>query len=319
MVKELENLGWKPMWVSHLGCIKGCLDYLKIDVSDAWLFGGTGHAFIINMHEIVCPSGPTAWNTEMIFKLGSNIGYTIDGIQCIPKSDPKFAEKQKQVWENTKSSIDKGLPCYGWELEIPEYYVVYGYDDKGYYYSGPPCDPNVKKHKQWNELGNTEIGILEMSTVKPIKPANDIKTVKDAFRFVLEHSKSPSKWIFPKYRAGIEGFDVWIKALESGKAHSWGMAYNSAVWNECRELAVEFLKEAKLRIGKQGELFDEAKKHYEVVAQNLKKVTELFPFPPKGEEVKDSSRCKTGAEYLAVAKNSEELGLKTLSKIVDKL
>jgi len=79
MERKLENLRWKPMWVSHLGCISGCLQYLNLDVSDAWLFGATGHAFVINIHEVVCPSGPTAWRTEMLFKLGSNIGYAIEG------------------------------------------------------------------------------------------------------------------------------------------------------------------------------------------------------------------------------------------------
>ena len=40
MVKMLEGLKWSPKWVSHLGCIKGCLEYLKIDLSDTWLYGG---------------------------------------------------------------------------------------------------------------------------------------------------------------------------------------------------------------------------------------------------------------------------------------
>jgi hypothetical protein len=41
-MKQLRNLRWAPRWVSHLGCVKGCLDYLGLDISDAWLFGGTG-------------------------------------------------------------------------------------------------------------------------------------------------------------------------------------------------------------------------------------------------------------------------------------
>lgn len=49
MSKKLENFRWKPMNVTHLGCIKGCLNYLDLDVTDAWLFGATGHAFIMNI------------------------------------------------------------------------------------------------------------------------------------------------------------------------------------------------------------------------------------------------------------------------------
>jgi hypothetical protein len=51
MNKKLENLRWRNRWTTHLSCIKGCLDYLSLDVSDAWLFGVTGHAFILNISE----------------------------------------------------------------------------------------------------------------------------------------------------------------------------------------------------------------------------------------------------------------------------
>jgi hypothetical protein len=318
MEKKIENLKWKCMWVSHLGCIKGCLDYLGSELSDAWLFGATGHAFIINIHEVVCPSGPTAWHTEILFKLGKNIGYNIEGVFA-KKSDSDFAKKQKLAWETTKRAIDEDLPCYGWELDIPEYYVVNGYDDTGYYFSGPMCDSG-KGPKPWKELADSEIGVLEMFTVIPVQPADDIKTVKETFEFVMEHSKSPKKWIFPKYKAGLSGFDTWIHALENGKAHGLGMAYNAAAWSECRKFAVKFLKEAEERIGgSAGSLFDEAAGYYETVSQNLTKVTKAFPFPPKGEEVKDIDLCKTTVKYLKDAKNAEESGLRTLEKILKEL
>jgi len=318
MTNKLENLSWKPAWVSHLGCIKGCLDYLKVDISDAWLFGGTGHAFIINIHEVICPSGPTAWNTEMLFKLGKNLGYRINGV-CALKSNHDFVEKRKFAWEHTKRALDKGLPCYGWELDIPEYYVVYGYDDTGYYFSGPGCDSG-KGPKPWQELGESKIGVLEMFWVKPGQAADDIKTVKEAFELVLEHSRNPSKWIFPKYKSGLAGYDNWIHALENGDANGFGMAYNAAVWSECRTHAVQFLKEVKPRInGQLSSLFDEALSHYETVARKLKNVSETFPFPPKGDEVEDSDRCNKGLKDLRAAQQAEKLGLETLEKIRSEL
>lgn len=46
----LQDLGWKPRWVNHLGCLKGCLDHIGVEASDGWLYGVTGHAFVLNMH-----------------------------------------------------------------------------------------------------------------------------------------------------------------------------------------------------------------------------------------------------------------------------
>jgi len=252
----------------------------------------------------------------MLFKLGENIGYAIEGIFG-KKSEGNFAKKQKLAWEKTKQAIDEGLPCYGWELDIPEYYVVYGYDDKGYYFSGPLCNDG-KGPKPWKELGHTEIGVLEMYTVKPNQPAGDAKTVKEALKFALEHSKGPANWIYPKYKAGLAGYGNWIRALETGRADGLGVAYNAAVWAECRDFAVQFLKEAKKRIGgKFGSLFDTAARHYETVAQNLKKVSDTFPFQgPNAEHVMDEDRSRTATEYLRAAHNAEQAGLSALEKIL---
>ena len=319
MANKLESLRWKPRWVSHLGCIKGCLEYLNLEVSDAWLFGATGHAFVINVHEAVCPSGPTAWHTEAMGKLGSNAGYLLDVVFAVRDSDD-FAEKQKAAWERTRQAIDEGLPCYGWELDIPEFYVIYGYDDVGYHYRGPGCDDG-KGPKPWQELGDTEIGCLEVFVVKPGQASDDAKTVKDTLGFALEHAKSPEKWTFPKYCAGLPGYDTWIRALESGTAEGFGMAYNAAVWSECRGFAVGFLQEARDRIGGDlSELFDEALAHYQVVAESLKAVADTYPFHElEPAHIKDEIRRSKALGALREARRAEEAGLAVLERIVARL
>ncbi len=311
----IDNLRWRPKWASHMGCLKGCLDYLGMDISDGWLYGATGHAFIINVHEVVCPSGPTAWNTEMLFKLSRNIGLIVERVFA-SRRQPDFAEKQKRAWENTKRAIDEGLPCYGWELDIPEYYVVYGCDEQGYYFSGPHCNSG-KGPKPWQEVGNSQIGVLEMMTVKRCPPADDPTTVREALQFALDHSKSPESWIFPKYKSGLAAYDNWIQALEHETADAFGMAYNAAVWSECRHFAVEFLKEAKGRLPRElATMLDEAAKHYETVAENLAKVRDLFPFPPKGDEVQNRGRSEIAWKNLRAVRAAEAAGLQALGQLL---
>ena len=326
-MKKLGNCKWSPKWVSHLGCIKGCLDYLGIEVSDAWLYGGTGHAFVINLHEEVCPSGPTAWKTVKLFELGKNLGYRLDGVFGF-KQQGDFAEVQKRAWQHAKQAIDQGRPCYGWELEVPEYYVVYGYDEGdnesagGYYFSGPGCDEG-KGPKPWQQLGDTGIGVLELYSVGAGEAADDATTVKQALSFALEHAANPEEWIFEGYRAGLEGFDNWILALQEGKASDMGVQYNAGVWLECRRNAVGFLEEAKKRLaGRAGTLFDDARAHYEAVARSLTQVTEAYPWISGTSDedvlpVDDKSRA--AVEALQAAKAAEAAGLQALAKIVQAL
>ena len=317
-MKMLENCRWSMAWVSHLGCIKGCLDFLGIEISNAWLYGGTGHAFVINLHKEVCPSGPTAWNTMKLFELGRNLGYKLDSVFAT-KGQDNFAEMQKRAWEHVQSAIDQGTPCYGWELEIPEFYVVYGYDDAGYYFSGPGCDDG-KGPKPWHELGDTGIGVLELYSVWPGETADDATTVKQALSFALEHAVTSNEWTHEDYKTGLAGYDNWINALQEGKASDMGMRYNTGVWLECRQNAVGFLEEAKGRLkSRADELFDVALAHYRIVSESLGKVAAIYPwsFEASDEDVLPvDDKNHAAVETLKAAREAEAAGLQALEKIV---
>ena len=324
-MRKLENLRWSPKWVSHLGCVKGCLDYLGIEMTNAWLYGGTGHAFVLNISDVVCPSGPTAWKTMMLFEGGTKLGYEFDASFGWKEGNEKFAELQESTWEFTKNAIDQGLPIYGWEMEIPEFYVIYGYDDVGYYYSGPMADEG-KGPMPWRELGKSEIGLIEIYSVKVGTTYDDAFIVKSAFENVLKHANNPEEWIFvDRYASGLKGYDLWTKALETGKADRFGMGYNIEVWKECRHYAVGFLKEAKGRLDGEAEsLFDDALTQYQVVADRLAQVAELYPFLPAGSpeaegEIKTDENCQVVIDLLKQAREAEEVGLGVLEKIVEEL
>jgi hypothetical protein len=316
-MNKLENLRWAPRWVSHLGCLKGCLDYLGLEISDAWLYGGTGHAFVLNVHDLVCPSGPTAWKTEPLFRLGRNLGYQVDGVEAFKSDTDGFAEGQRKAWALVREAIDDGVPCFGWELQIPEYYVVYGYDETGYYFSGPGCDAGSAA-KPWTELGDSGIGVLEMYRVQPGTVAEDVQVLREALVFALEHSTDTDQWVFPDYRAGLAGYDRWIDALRGGRADDMGMAYNAAVWKECRGHAVQFLREARNRLpGQANGLLAEAAERYQTVADHLATVADLFPFHGMDpQHLRDQDRVNGAIEALQVSRAAEVAGLESLRAIV---
>ena len=398
-MKKLDTLRQRAKWVTHLGCIQGCLEHLNINVSDAWLFGATGYAFIINISEGIRGNGPFNWITVPLVELAENIGYKISGVAPAKAKDSDFAEKRKQMWDYTREAIDKGLPCYGyWVGPVGEFYVVYGYDETGYYYSGVATnqflfhidtkfedelvrdkvsdelrrtfenngislspdgvwveqkayywhirDPHTHREfgvnygneykgklnvveedvggpKPWQEYGDK--GFLEMYYVEPGQPADDVITVKAALEMALEHAKG--KWAYPRFKAGLEGFELWLDSLAKNKADGLGTSFNAAVWAECREHGAKFLAEARDRIAKERAnglrtLFDEAINHYEVVAKHLQQLVRIFPFPTKGwdvPEINNPNRRRAAVAHLRAARNAEEAGLKTLKKLAHEL
>ncbi len=248
----------------------------------------------------------------MLFKLGNNIGFIAEGISGL-KTDRDFDEKRKKAWELCKTAIDREMPCFGFDLAGPEYFVVNGYNDDGYWFSGGASAFQLMKPRKWEELGDS-VGLLEMYTVRLGEAVDDTQAVRESIEFVLKQSKNDQQ--------GKNGFENWIKALETGTASTIGTALNAGCWAECRTFAVQFLKEAKERIGGEtNRLFDEAAGYYETERENLQKLSELFPIHLNyaNEPIKNTELSARAIAHLRNAGKAEEAGLKSLEKVLGKL
>ncbi|MEJ2549387.1 MAG: hypothetical protein P8Z42_03655 [Anaerolineales bacterium] len=321
-MQTLNGLRWKPKWVSQLGCLQGCLDYLGVPVSDAWLFGISGHAFVINIHEELCPSGPTAWKTEHMTQLCQNTGCKIRQVSAY-KSQPDFTGKRETAWQEVRQAIDQGKPCCAWELKIPEFYVIHGYDETGYYFNGPLCDDGCGP-LPWDKLADTGIGWLNVSIIESAEAADPKAAICEALCFAQDHARHSEKWTFPGYATGLEGYQLWIASLEEKRGNG-GAAYNAAVWSECRQNAPAFLVQAKSKLDERHtDTIEAAIGHYEIVAEKLRLVADLFPFLGVSEQeqamhLEDDARRSRAIDALRAAYSAEELGLGMLDQLANEL
>lgn len=315
---NIKNLKWTPLWTSLIGCTKGCTDYLGLDHSLEWIFGGSGYAFMINSSDVLCPSHPTAWNREPYFKLTKNLGFNTEQIFTFQTQD-EFKEKQKSVWDLTKKTLNNQHAIIMWEMDVPEYYIITGYDEKGYYYTGPLADKH-KGPKPWQEIG-TEI-CLEALILKQSKEADDRTVIKDVFQYALELTKEPEKWTFEGRETGLNGYKNWIQSIKKtadGPHSGHALAYNSKVWAECRKYCTAFLKEVKKRLKDDlPENFNCLIQSYNQVAKHLETVSQLFPFNGKVWDinVRDPQLQKDAIKHIKKAKQYEEEGLEKIEEIV---
>jgi hypothetical protein len=321
-MKRLDELVWVPMWASHAGCLKGCLDFLGVSITDAWLLGGSGHAFILNIHHVVCPSGPTAWNTSQMTELVANLGGRVGSVHGF-QSQPEFPELQEHAWHTVQGAIDEGVPCYGWEFAMPEYYVIHGYDDTGYLFRDFASQTG-ERHKRWTELGDSEIGVLQVHTVHRCDPADAGTVVREACAFALDFARNGDAWSSSDYATGLDGYDRWMAALREGRANGLGAAYNAQIWAEARRHAAAFLREARTRLPEVNGLLTEALVSYDTVAKRLMLVADTFPFldasdAEKDAHVRDKGRVAAAVDALTAARDAEQHGLDALERLVDVL
>jgi len=317
---ELEGLRPARRWMTLLGCLKGCMRYLGKDVDDAWLYGVTGAAFTLNIDRNVDVSGPTSGDYGQLYRMAPRLGISMSNAVRARKTDPDFEAKQSAAAKFVRQKIDAGIPCYGWDGCL-EFFTVNGYDDKGwlewshYYESG-------YKHKPWAKLGHNITEVFYVVSVEPAGVAADDKTVvKEALEFALAQRPS-GKPLDPKNARGVQGYDLWIRCLETGdwrKGHPPGCHHNAACWHECRCYAERFLRMAGERLG--GDLkprFEEAADHYRAVRKALCGLQGIFiykyPLPPV-----DEAGVSRAIKLLRRAKDAETKGLAAIEQIVRRL
>lgn len=318
MVNELKGLRIRQRSAERLGCIKGCLDYLGHDVSLPWLYGGTGHAFIISLDPGVDVSSPDSWDHQPQFDLGRNLGYVVEGfIVTQEEAGEAFPAKQRDAWDFVRANIDRGVPCFGFELKAyyGGYWVIYGYDDVGYYYSGWEEGGPLP----WDQLGALFIPVLEVRSVELGPAASAEEMVADGLAFALRHADNPPDLIEPQARSGPAAWATWAEALETGEAKRDHHTYNLQLWLECREMAVAFLREAKARLpGRCDDLFDEAADRYALVCEKLGAMLDLHLERAEPNWGPDSTFASVAAAAMVrQTGEADAAGLTCLRRIVD--
>lgn len=313
----LNDLHPYPRWTTHIGCLLACARYHGFDFSDSWLYGASGHGFVLNVHEEVCPSGPTAWNDIRVDELAANTGLTVTTLFGL-KTDEDFGDKKGKVRSVISEAIDKGIPCFAWELALPEFYLVHGYDETGVTFSGPGIGERTG-HADWETVGSGETGLLIVSRAEKGVPADPWRTVTEALDFALKHATNPAQWIFPGYKSGPAGYDNWIHALRHGKGQPMGIGYNAIVWEECRQKAADFVSEATRLFATDLEpLFNALETSLRMEAECLRKICHLFPFPPVGNE-SDQGRTEATIDLLRQARSEMENALRAMKILLTTL
>jgi len=315
-MRKLEGLRWEKRWVGQMGCARPSLAYQGLEVSFPWLYGATGHAFVINVAAEQDPSGPTCWNWQRLFRLTPNAGFRVEGFSVErQEAGDQFPARQREAWDFVRGCIDRGVPCFGWELHpcIPDHYLIYGYDDTGYLYSGWD-----EGHMPWDQLGTHDVQVLQVYAMERCALPPDEQVVREALATAVELAEWPDSYdVAPGFASGLEAYEVWAKALESGKSSRDGHSYNAEVWHECRAMAAAFLEEVTHRLpGWGGPALAAAGERYRAARDKLAAVVAMHP----SREQWDDTLTLTSPEAAALLREAgvaEREAVAALRAVVD--
>jgi len=237
---QLDGLRQPPNATTLMGVLIGVLRYHGAEASDAAAYGGSGHAFLVNVHEQLCPSGPYVWKHDWFQPLVRNLG--------VERTDLGFfgpepvGDERATVEAALRAALDNGRPC---ALVNLENQLICGYDDARFLLAQPwDCTPDITPETltfgTWSEFGSE--CHASFYTFDQCERADDRVIARDALRAAVELFRDPEKHSVRGYRHGAGAYDNWLAAIEEhGRSH--GNWWNATVWAECREMAGAWFEE----------------------------------------------------------------------------
>jgi hypothetical protein len=313
---------WCPSWLTWVGATTSCLRALGCDVDMADVAGLSGYAFMVNVDDTLCPSGPTAfpWSslTEGIPFLGRSVLH-FRSLECYEPSSGHTAETAlghcRAAFEITAAEVQAGRPCVIWGAYVPELAVAYGVEQGCYLVkSFRQCSGEPEEPIPWDKL-EAPGGPNVMAFPTPTS-----HRVEDGDRFALSTAVerlrpwSPTWDGRPGHVSGLAAYDAWVSGLTSDRAVPFGAAYNAQCWAEGRRLAAEYVAGVAARHPEKEALADAAGA-YADAARAMGRVAELFPFRMPAQPASEEAVAQA-AEALRAAKESEARAANSIAQVV---
>lgn len=212
----------------------------------------SGFAFRMWVNTDLCPSATSIWGLDSQKPWVENGGLLCDYVGRYWEQEHIEQKKQQEAIKNIKSSIDKGIPAISWDIGVPEWGLVTGYDDDLQMFTALPInakktDPTSSTYNtiqmSYDSLGKRELPILSVLTITGNTDKKDESILNDTMKMAVNHLKGV-EWC-DNYK-GLEAYPALIKIFEESPdiASSWNAEYYLGTYGALKEYAFKYFEKA---------------------------------------------------------------------------
>lgn len=310
----------------------------KHELSISQVLGLTGQAFRLNIvRNSIHTSGATRYDWNVILpKAMRNLGFHcrfVSGGSSVTVQGAEPAahatETLEEAFQLIQNTLDQGGYVLSFDLTLPEFGVIYGYDDTAReFYVG---DVNVSFHRKADEherlpydrLGRTVTGLLFVMAITGKVPVSKEEALLGAVRLILDHAKGKE----PAQEGvvnGLSAYEAWIEAFRNRTVDKHGNSYTTELTHDARRYAVQFIEEtasewAGAKDNKTAELLLEAARHYALCAESFQSLCRMFPFDGERSTPNDPETAECAIVLLQEAFDHEKNGIAVLERLSDRL
>lgn len=215
----------------------------------------SGFAFRMWVTSDLCPSATSIWEYDMQKSWVENGGLTCNYVGRYWDEDSIEKEKQIEAIRIIKLSIDNNIPAISWDIGIPEWGLIIGYDDDTQMFSILPI--NEEKTNQtsreynylqmpYEVLGKCEVPILSVLTITGSSDKTNEEILYDTMRMAVNHLKG-NEWC--SNAKGLDAYPALIKVFNENPdaASSWNAEYFLGTYGALKEYIYKYFKKNKMQ------------------------------------------------------------------------
>ncbi|HPU62688.1 MAG TPA: hypothetical protein PK304_00885 [Mobilitalea sp.] len=214
----------------------------------------SGFAFRMWVSKDLCPSATSIWDFDSQKPWVENGGLLCDYVGRYWDQKDIEEEKHMEAIKIIKASIDRGIPAISWDIGIPEWGLITGYDDDNQIFftlpinakKAEPSSPDYNYGEMpYDTLGKREIPILSVLTItgKSDKSQNDI--LRDTMKLAINHLQG-GEWC--ENAKGLDAYQALINIFNENPdiAVSWNAEYFLGTYCALKEYAYKYFEKADI-------------------------------------------------------------------------
>lgn len=228
-----------------------------------------------------------------------------------PQTKTMTPEHQVQMLSVIQQSLEAGIPAIVRNMQLNEFGFIYGFDDESreIRYCGFNRSEGCCRYEQLGRMSEDQPLFIMGIRGKTASPLND-----DAIlRAIIQHARGREPHL-AGFVFGLDGYRLWLEAIEEGTLDLSGHAYQVAIMSEARQQAANYLYQLadKYNTASKRQLLAAAD-CYNETAQSFFRLYPRFPFGYGGSHGNRMDMIRNG---LREAWEAEAQGVDHLDSII---
>lgn len=319
--KRIANVEIGVTWTSVVGALAGVLRALGEPCAISHLMGLTGHAFRLALTQAdgVLAAGPAAPAADFAraLPLYANAGRRW-ALVSAATTDRDFAARRRETLTQIRRSIDRGRPVIAYDIHLPEFGIIHGYDD-----TARTLVVSSMLSRQYGatlaasrwpvpERAGRFLVLLPGARTKP-EPR---RTLRESLRFAVAYADYGDPGDPAGATHGLAALTRWRDALHAGEPlDPAGNARLIQTVQSARRDAARYLRDSAAGLPSLSGSLSAAAAAYDRVALAYSRMATLFPYPGGGS-IGDVGTRTVAAFSLRDAEVHERAALHQLRQVL---